>query len=1441
MHMEPEQSVAARNGGGEDNGGGDGGGGDGDGGGGGGHGGDGGQGGGQQEGPTPSAAIYTDGSGRLYVASTVPLGDGAYELRPLFDAECASVVNRPAGAPPGTLVASGTPPAPPALPTVFADPAVPRLVLRVGRPFPIVRYGQLLAARAGRYVVELDGARQVPDDATLAAKGYAPGDALGLRDEDFELVRSAPAYLPVSPSAPVLVHSAQRAELYLYSRSSAGTSQRQLLIGRDTLAVYRRRYPTLPPVAQSDIDTIAWADPPRIEEFFEKILFVDKIKCLKQAHRSVFGIGGGDDLQLKVGFDPSSTTTPWTATGDTLLWSGHLGNDETAAPNKSVRFAGLGDLRLFIGGADDFTAPGEKANRRGFLYCPDSDIWFDTERVDAGAQVLVFKASTGGLGDSWTVEYQLTVRVEYAPDFGVVSVEQLPNNAYRIKHFIMVMMENRSFDYMFGGNDTLQQQLTFKRPSSVPSVLADKAVDADLGHEIDDTLAELLGPEVITADNHGVGSYGVIDQTGRLVPPLSNSLSAQHFADGYQAKIAATPNAKTRPEQAYASVVPGDGRGLGFAVNQLAEEFHLFETWHASVPGPTWPNRFFAHCGTSGSVYVSPDGVGGGDNTAAVVDYVTGKGFRFANGSIFDRLTALGVPWRVYHSGFQTQVWAVQGMSPIWNIRSAAPLLWWVGNGLVLELLEFVFDAKVGDWLAFAGDLFVWLANLAIDIALVVLAVGADPITKALLIVEAVREVAWLVEHVLGMFGVVDAEADDTPGLQRDFDKHFADDMRKDGYVPFYTFIEPDQTSNSGHPPQDESVSEHYLATLYEAVRNSPMWARGEVALVLLYDEHGGFWDHVPPPQSPGMAIQESTYRTLGDGEGKGWAEQYHDRFDGSLLGLRVPAIVMSRYTQRTSMMPPADAAVYYDHSSFVRTLQRRLGDRRWLTPRVANARDMFDAFGVGTAGDDRSSPTLTKYKPAPPPPPPRPTEPRTPLELAKEEFHAARAAEIRFRCDVVGDAAVRAEVNDAIKRGATPAARMQSLRDTVAAQMARYHGAEAAAELAARATPGLRAKRATDVNDTLEGYRGNLARFGKAWRSAMTTRSARDRLGVVRAQLVAAGAVTAPSGPWPDGVLLKGSGDPVYIIVAGRRRWIPDPVTFGAMGCDWAAIWPVDDATLGAVPDGGVLPARTDGMVLGADGAVCVILHGTRHALDAQTLAALHLDSGAVKQVAAADLAAIPDGGAVPSLGGLATAPATVDFGAVRPGATSNASLLITNSGASALALQARLVGSDAFTPPTATVTVPPSGRATLALAFTPPSTGAISASLTLDYATDYGAMSHTVALTGTGVVPAWSASPSELTLAAIGAQHAGRVTVTNESGAALTVATAVDGDGFAVLPASLALAPGASGTVTVTFASTDGEGSSGTLTLSGGGTQAEVALTGLARRHGGGGVDIP
>src|SRR5208283_3039327 len=57
----------------------------------------------------------------------------------------------------------------------------------------------------------------------------------------------------------------------------------------------------------------------------------------------------------------------------------------------------------------------------------------------------------------------------------------------------------------------------------------------------------------------------------------------------------------------------------------LAGEFALFNFWHSSLPGPTWPNRFFVHAATSGGLTDSP-------STAQILE-----GFSFQNGTIYKK------------------------------------------------------------------------------------------------------------------------------------------------------------------------------------------------------------------------------------------------------------------------------------------------------------------------------------------------------------------------------------------------------------------------------------------------------------------------------------------------------------------------------------------------------------------------------------------------------------------------------------------------------------------------------------------------------------------------------------------------------------------------------------------------------------------------------------
>jgi phospholipase C len=76
----------------------------------------------------------------------------------------------------------------------------------------------------------------------------------------------------------------------------------------------------------------------------------------------------------------------------------------------------------------------------------------------------------------------------------------------------------------------------------------------------------------------------------------------------------------------------------------LAKEFAVCDNWHASMPGPTWPNRMFVHAASSGGLDHSP-------TTAEIALWETAAGFSFPNGDIFDRIKEKGVLQRRLYAG----------------------------------------------------------------------------------------------------------------------------------------------------------------------------------------------------------------------------------------------------------------------------------------------------------------------------------------------------------------------------------------------------------------------------------------------------------------------------------------------------------------------------------------------------------------------------------------------------------------------------------------------------------------------------------------------------------------------------------------------------------------------------------------------------------------------
>jgi phospholipase C len=521
--------------------------------------------------------------------------------------------------------------------------------------------------------------------------------------------------------------------------------------------------------------------------------------------------------------------------------------------------------------------------------------------------------------------------------------------------------------------------------------------------------------------------------------------------------------------------------GQAYAVNQAAEDFVLCERWHASVPGPTWPNRFFLHCGTSGGVSISPDTLG----SMAVVDYASGHGFEFRNRTIFHRLTDLGVPWRIYHSG-SAQVWALQGLSPFWDMPSAIPLMYPVVRRILAAMVE-------------GGAI-----NIAAAVAAVLAEIGLASLSPFTWI-EIARETVWLLDHLSVYLGTADVT--EAGGLERDIGSFAADVSRAD-YLPYYTFIEPHQIGdvaavNSGHPaygPEDKS--EDLLAEIYRALRASPMWQRGECALILVYDEHGGLYDHVAPPRDDRYNPQDRSdppqnqYRSLRDPTRP---EHYHELFDFSLLGLRVPAVVISPYTsQARAGRPPAVSRVIYDHASIVRTLQRRLNDHAWLSPRVAACADLFDMFGNTplSPGDPQRAPkTLTRYRSTTPPPVPGVRDPGAPIPTSGSPgygYHLDRAVEILARCGVSARGGAVAAVH-----GPSPSMQPRATPDPLPDLIAAERGRRRALRTLGDANGYLH-----EADTALAGYRGRVNQARAALARSWTTVRPKDRYAALRAAL---------------------------------------------------------------------------------------------------------------------------------------------------------------------------------------------------------------------------------------------------------------------------------------------------------------------------------------------------
>jgi phospholipase C len=427
-----------------------------------------------------------------------------------------------------------------------------------------------------------------------------------------------------------------------------------------------------------------------------------------------------------------------------------------------------------------------------------------------------------------------------------------------IQHVFVLMLESRSFDHMLGfsglegrdaqtGTHTKVEGLTGAQSNAHDGrdYTATRDVEASMPrdplHELPDVVVQLAGA-------------GAMYPPGGPYPPIDSSgFVASHVTAGGQADPGEIMRCHT-PEQ-----LP--------VLNALASQFAVCDAWHSSMPGPTWPNRFFAMAASSGGLDRSPDGM-------EILQWELGSGFAFEHGSLFEALRANGHDWRVYR-----------------------------------------------------GDV--------------------GPVSGGLPIAGALKGVNLLTDTCRY--------------------SHFAADLQ--GEYPYaLTWIEPNygaalegtyKGGTSEHPVDAVSGGEWLIKDTYEALRGSPLWDSS--VLIVTWDEHGGFYDHVGPGQAPRPGDKIVT---------PGPVNQFGFVFDR--YGVRVPAVIASPYT-------PAGLIDHrlYDHASIPATVEALFGLPA-LTERDAKAASVTPLLQLS---EPRETPTAL----------PQPTAARA--EIVSGPLPAERAA----------------------------------------------------------------------------------------------------------------------------------------------------------------------------------------------------------------------------------------------------------------------------------------------------------------------------------------------------------------------------------------------------------------------------------------------------------------
>jgi len=392
----------------------------------------------------------------------------------------------------------------------------------------------------------------------------------------------------------------------------------------------------------------------------------------------------------------------------------------------------------------------------------------------------------------------------------------MPPGLDNLKHIVVLMMENRSFDHMLGSLTAVNPQIdgisaALSNPDTTGAVVQPQPLaefqgqlDPDPDHHFPAVDLQIFGGD--TSPTRVANMQGFVRSYFNQQQDVGHSQKIMYYFAQSQLPVLTT----------------------------LALEFAVFNRWFASIPGPTICNRAFAHYGTS---------FGRVDMDLLYVN----EPFQ----SIYNRLINA-------------------------NPKRTAKLYYYDTTSSTMEITNLLQNQPelFGSYQQFLGDC-------------------------------------------------------------------------SSGNLPDYSFVEPnynDHDSDAGeevasdqHPDHNIQAGELFIASVYKAIKSSPLWPN--TALLVVYDEHGGIYDHVvPPPCTP----DQFTASANDTGTGMPFA------FDR--LGVRVPAILISPWI-------PAGTVVnrVFDHASIPATITKFfLGAFSPRSPRETSA-DVFIEPNAGTVDPARN------------------------------------------------------------------------------------------------------------------------------------------------------------------------------------------------------------------------------------------------------------------------------------------------------------------------------------------------------------------------------------------------------------------------------------------------------------------------------------------------------